>query len=196
MGFSLNRLIPSLNKKNTINTTVKLVTVLLSINKPSVSFSVNVLKNDIPNITLHIAGSGDATDYVLYAKEHNYDFVEFLGLVEHAELMKRIRAADCFALNTGYEGLSHLLLEAMALETPIVTTGVEGNVELLDTGDRGHLVKYNDKDELQNALRAVFDKKEKTHNATQNAKKFVAEFTEERMVKATLKELEGVTQKT
>lgn len=43
IGFELKTPSPSLNKKTTINNTVKLVIVLLSINNPSINLSENFL---------------------------------------------------------------------------------------------------------------------------------------------------------
>lgn len=151
--------------------------------------AVATLRVQIPEITLLIAGSGDDSEYVGYAREHHYDFVKFLGLVEHAELMRRIRAADCFALNTGYEGLSHLLLETMAVETPIVTTHVGGNIELFERGDHGTLVPYDDHDALVGALREIFVDTVKTKRHVEHARQFVAQFSEEKMIDETLSEL-------
>jgi glycosyltransferase involved in cell wall biosynthesis len=49
-----------------------------------------------------------------------------------------------FVLNTAYEGLSHQLLEVMAIGTPIITTPVGGNPELITDGKEGLLVPVDD----------------------------------------------------
>jgi len=148
--------------------------------------AVAKVRQVIPDAHLVIVGSGDQTELRAYARAHNYDFVEFLGTLPHSELMKRIRAADCLGLNTGYEGLSHLLLEAMALEVPIVTTRVGGNTELFETGDRGILVPYNDVDMLYGALLILLEDGKTVTEYAHNARLFVQSFTQERMIKETL----------
>ncbi len=143
-------------------------------------------KNNMPSdVVLELAGSGDSREYKTYASERGYDFVHFLGLISHETLMRRIRASDCFALNTEYEGLSHVILEAMALETPVVATRVGGNVELFDAGRQRWLADYNDKAMLRNLIwMALFEKEGAMKDAQANAQ-FVSEFTVERMVTET-----------
>lgn len=150
------------------------------------------MRAEFPDATLAIAGSGDQSEYVAYAKQHGYDFVRFLGLMPHGDLMEWIRAADCFALNTGYEGLSHLLLEAMALNTPIVTTKVGGNTELLTDG-RGVLVTYNNRVELTAALRGVLADPDEATKHARNSAEFVSSFTVSRMVEESLRILKEST---
>ena len=53
-----------------------------------------------------------------------------------AEAMGWVKAADVFVLNSTYEGLSHALVEAISLGTPIVATHVGGNPELITDNDR------------------------------------------------------------
>lgn len=141
------------------------------------------LVQEFPGLTLEIVGSGDRSEYESYAKDKGYDFVKFSANQSHDEILSRIKAADCFALNTGYEGLSHLLLEAMAVETPIVTTAVGGNTELL-TGDRGVLLPYNDIDVLTKALREILSDKKRAEEMASRAGEYVQGFTEPHMLES------------
>lgn len=145
--------------------------------------AVGPLVSEFPGLTLEIVGSGDRGEYEAYAKEKGYQFVKFSPNQSHDEILSRIKAADCFALNTGYEGLSHLLLEAMAVETPIVTTAVGGNTELL-TGDRGVLLPYNDIDALTKGLRGVLLDKTRSGDAASRAAAYVQGFTEPHMLES------------
>lgn len=150
------------------------------------------VKKSIPDVILEIAGSGESKEYLDYAKQKGYDFVKFLGLVNHTELMKHIRAADCFALNTGYEGLSHVILEAMALETPVVTTAVGGNPELFAPWSKSTLASYNNAEELTTKILSVFQDNASAIHATKSASEFVASFTEERMIKGIVEEFHRI----
>ncbi|MDE2902642.1 MAG: glycosyltransferase family 4 protein [Chloroflexota bacterium] len=67
-----------------------------------------------------------------FAKELGLgDRVRFVGRVPHRDVGMYLRAADVFVLNTSYEGLSHTLVEARVVGTPIVTTDIGGNREVL-----------------------------------------------------------------
>lgn len=149
------------------------------------------LLKEFSGLALEIVGSGDRSEYEAYAKEKGYDFVKFSPNQSHDEILSRIKAADCFALNTGYEGLSHLLLEAMAVETPIVTTRVGGNTELL-TGDRGMLISYNDTNELTRAIRATLTDSDKSQMMASRAAEYVQGFTQPRMLESLVSQLNSI----
>ena len=98
------------------------------------------------------------------------DVVKFTGNVSHTEVLSRVRAADLFILNTGYEGLSHQLLEVMDMEVPIITTRVGGTPELIENGRDGILVEYNNKTELFSAVNEMFTNPLRSRLFTANAK--------------------------
>lgn len=95
--------------------------------------------------------------------------VTFLGRLPHDEMMGWIAAADVFVLNSAYEGLSHLLIEAMALGVPVVATQVGGNPELIESGKSGILVPAGDTDALHEALSAVLADQNLAHTLSQAA---------------------------
>ncbi|MBK9386647.1 MAG: glycosyltransferase [Planctomycetes bacterium] len=57
--------------------------------------------------------------------------VDFLGAQPSARVHAEMRRATALILTSRYEGLSHTLLEAMALGLPVIATAVGGNGELL-----------------------------------------------------------------
>ncbi|MCI0701051.1 MAG: glycosyltransferase [Planctomycetia bacterium] len=64
-------------------------------------------------------------------------------------------AMDVFALSSLREGLPNVLLEAMALEVPVVSTRVNGVPRLIQDGHNGLLVNADDVDGLTRALVSV-----------------------------------------
>lgn len=72
-----------------------------------------------------------------------------------AETLGCMRAADVFVLNSSYEGLSHVLIEAMTLGTPVIATDAGGNAELVTDGETGLLIPPGDEPALERALGAV-----------------------------------------
>jgi glycosyltransferase involved in cell wall biosynthesis len=97
-------------------------------------------------VSLYIGGDGpDRAMLEAYAKECGVaEAVHFLGALSFSEVFAVVTASDIFLLDTAYEGLSHQLIEVMALGTPIITTPVGGNSELLTNEVNALLVPVGD----------------------------------------------------
>jgi starch synthase len=63
-----------------------------------------------------------------------------------------LRAADVFVLYSGYEGLPHIILEAMLAGTPVVASAKGGIPEVVEDGVTGRLVSWGDEARLHDAL--------------------------------------------
>lgn len=151
--------------------------------------------SEYPDAKLFIAGTGPDESMLrrLIVSEGVGDAVILLGGLSHDVLMEYIVLADCFVLNTGYEGLSHQLLEVLAMGTPIVTTRIGGNPELIENGKTGFLVPYNDSEEIRRAIRGVFEDRLRAEEIAKEGMSFVGGFTGARMVEGTLRVLERIT---
>lgn len=68
------------------------------------------------------------------------DAVVFAGAVSQDEIVERYRAADVFCLPSFAEGIPVVLMEAMAMGLPVVTTRTMGIPELVEDGVSGRLV--------------------------------------------------------
>ena len=144
------------------------------------------VKKEIPDAMLFIAGEGPLKKE-LEEKVRALDLYEsvvFLGKTPQAKLFEYIKATDIFVLNTDYEGFSHQLLETMALGTPIITTPVGGNIELIEDEKTGLFTPFNDVNKMtEDILRLVRDPAF-AENLSQNAKAKVKEFSDERMLQS------------
>jgi glycosyltransferase involved in cell wall biosynthesis len=129
-----------------------------------------VLRDIMPEATRHVP---DCKLYILTNETRE-------------NLLLYLLASDVFVLNTAYEGLSHQLLEAMALGKAIVTTNVGGNPELIEDGKEGFLVRYNDKEALVEKICAILSNSELAQRLGQNAYKKAQEFSKERMITETV----------
>jgi glycosyltransferase involved in cell wall biosynthesis len=69
------------------------------------------------------------------------DHVTFTGFVSRDKLRQILIESDIAVLPTKVEGLPRVIIEAMALGLPCITTPVSGNPELIDTE---FLVNYSD----------------------------------------------------
>ena len=144
---------------------------------------------EISDAKLYIIGSGPECEaFELKVKSSKLqDNVILTNQLEHKDTLEYLKAGDVFVLNTGYEGFSHFLLEAMAMEIPIITTKVGGNVELIEDGKNGILIEYNNKEELKKKIIELIKNKTLKKELTENAKQKVAEFGAGKMLEETIK---------
>ena len=64
-------------------------------------------------------------------EERVHDRVTLCGSLSRSEVFSRLKQADLFVLNSTYEGLPHLVLEAMAAGLPVIATDTGGTGELV-----------------------------------------------------------------
>lgn len=109
----------------------------------------------VPGVRLLVAGDGDSLPDLqrLAAGEPR---VALLGRLAREQVALYMRAADYFALYSGYEGLSHVLLESLRAGTPVIASDKGGNPEVVTHGVNGLLVPYVDVDALAAALVEAF----------------------------------------
>lgn len=130
------------------------------------------LKAEYEEVTLVIAGDGEARA-VLEHTAHSLgvsDRVRFVGKLTKEALGATIKGADVFVYNTSYEGLPHQLLEVMELGTPIVTTNIPGNREVIHDGVEGLLVAPNDLDAFAAAIKRILENEPLRARLIQNAR--------------------------
>lgn len=113
--------------------------------------------------------------------------VKLLGKLPHSETMAYVKAADMFVLNTGYEGLPHTIIEAQNLGTPVITTNVCGNPEVVENNQTGLLVEYNNKEEVKNAILKLLQDKDLAGRLSGNAKANLDKFDKQKMINNIIK---------
>ncbi|HJO26390.1 MAG TPA: glycosyltransferase family 4 protein [Planctomycetota bacterium] len=112
------------------------------------------LPGELADTRLLVAGDGDMLE-PWRQLAHELGLGEraiFLGNVPYEKIPLYMRASSAFVLNSEYEGLSHTLLEALHLGTPMIASGVCGNPEVVEDGVNGLLVDPYDHGTLREAL--------------------------------------------
>lgn len=112
--------------------------------------------------------------------------VEFLGAQPREAMLARIARADVLVLASGYEGLSHTLLEASALGVPCIASDCGGNPEIIRHGENGLLVPYGNVDRLREALENLQRDEELRYRLACNAKRSAERFDFRETVRRTV----------
>jgi colanic acid/amylovoran biosynthesis glycosyltransferase len=83
--------------------------------------------------------------------------VQITGWIGGEEVRDEILAARALVLPSFAEGLPVVLMEAMALRRPVISTYVAGIPELVQSGEHGWLVPAGDPDALASAMQNCLD---------------------------------------
>jgi glycosyltransferase involved in cell wall biosynthesis len=113
--------------------------------------AVAAARRELPALRGYVAGEGPERDRLERLAQGSG--VRLLGVRRDA--LQLIRAADAVCLPSEAEALPMSILEAMALERPVVATDVGGTVEQVVDGETGHLVAPGDAEPIRRALLAL-----------------------------------------
>ncbi|HUN59614.1 MAG TPA: glycosyltransferase family 4 protein [Candidatus Binataceae bacterium] len=111
------------------------------------------------DFNLILVGDGEMRTEIesLVARYHLEDKVLITGFLSGDRVRQELLAARAFVLPSFAEGLPVVIMEAMALRRPIISTYVAGIPELVQPGKHGWLVPAGDVDALVCAMQACLD---------------------------------------
>lgn len=105
--------------------------------------AARITKSKYPDTEFQILGAID-TVYLNHVTEeqvkHDHDcgYIRYLGFCP--DVFSKIEAADCVVLPSYHEGLSRVLMEAIAMGKPVITSDIPGCRETVEEGVNGFLV--------------------------------------------------------
>lgn len=111
---------------------------------------------DLP-VTVTLVGDGPERESLEQLATETSVEVNFVGLIDHDEIVQYYQTHDLFALPSANEGMSNTVLEAMACGLPIITTNTGGTQELVTTN--GWVIERTVK-ALRSALQESLDNRE------------------------------------
>jgi glycosyltransferase involved in cell wall biosynthesis len=119
--------------------------------------SIAHLQNQGVSVSLTFVGKGpDERSLKQYAEQLGIsELVNFTGAVDQDHILDYYKAADIFVLPSFAEGLPVVLMEAMAMEIPCITTAITGIPELISNGKDGLLVPASDVEGLTQAIKEL-----------------------------------------
>jgi glycosyltransferase involved in cell wall biosynthesis len=104
----------------------------------------------IEGVTLCVAGDGEERASLVG------DHVRLLGPLPRLQVLELFAAADAVVLSSAWENFPHVLVEALAVGTPVIATRVGGVPEIVEDGVNGLLVSPGDPEALAGAIRRFF----------------------------------------
>ena len=120
-------------------------------------------------ISFHIYGDGPLMNDLKQKStlDETDDIVHFEGHSEH--IHDALQTLDTLLMTSDHEGLPMVLLEAMALQIPIIAHNVGGIPDLLDNGRCGTLVMQQDPAAYASAINQLLSQKESKVSMAQHA---------------------------
>ncbi len=105
--------------------------------------------------SLRVVGDGPLMAELVYRAVERGANVSFAGHVDETCVVQELRDARLFVLNSSYEGLPHVVLEAKAAGVAVVATAAGGTPEIMRDGIDGLLVPVGDGHALAGAIRRL-----------------------------------------
>lgn len=144
-------------------------------------------------LRLRVIGEGPLRDELETLARQRGAQVTFAGHVAHDRIPDEIRSARLFVLNSSYEGLPHVVLEAKAAGVAVLATSAGGTPETIHHGVDGWLIPVNDKAALAEGIRRLLGDDELRARLAQSGLRQVAEqFNPAVQLQATVAVLAGV----
>ncbi len=142
--------------------------------------AISKIEAEVGNIHLIFAGEGDQEPLLREQSKAlgMEDRTHFLGF--RRDILEIQCAMDVFVLPSLKEGLSNAVMEAMALERPVVVTNIAGMPEIVRNEKTGLLVPPGDVDALAGALRKLFDAPDFATQLGKNGRAFLEEHLEQK----------------
>jgi glycosyltransferase involved in cell wall biosynthesis len=134
-----------------------------------------------PDLRLVIAGDGSVRSQIAAHAAARLPADSCLLLGNRDDVARLHHAFDVYVQSSDYEGTPNAVLEAMALETPVVATDVGGTRELMTDGVHGIIVPPASASALAAAIeRSLADREAATRRASAARKRIEEELSFER----------------
>ena len=134
---------------------------------------INQLQQSSLAIDLWIAGEGPQRDELTHRIRElgMEDSVRLLGQLDDTRLF--YQAMNMFVLNSFREGLPNVVLEAMAMETPVIATRIAGIPSLIRPSETGRLVEPDSPSDLAKSILEAIRDVEKTQAMVLGARSLI-----------------------
>lgn len=175
------------DEKEIIEKKYDLITVARLVSWKGIDRLIDIAKRN--NWSLLIVGDGPLREELeIQAGDFLNKGIDFTGHVSHADVSNHLRSAKLFILNSTYEGLPHIVLEAMNANIPVIATDVGGTSETIINEVDGYLVKYGDDSAIEKIAKQLLHDIKLRDSISLRARKKIKEiFCFSKMLLSTLK---------
>jgi glycosyltransferase involved in cell wall biosynthesis len=132
-----------------------------------------------PKLKLLIVGTGPLEEN-LKKISANDERIEFLGYRENA--IEYIKASDLLILPSFSEGIPNVIIEALACETPVIATDVDGIPEIIKHKKSGLLIKPCSVEEIKKSIEYAVINYQEMISFAQEGRKIVEKFKRETII--------------
>jgi len=147
----------------------QLLTICRFIEKKGIEYAIQAVAQcveEYPDIEYRLVGSGPRRQKyeMLISKLGIEDNVTFLGKVSDEQLIHELDKATAFILpcvvakDGDRDGIPVTIMEAMAMETPPISTQVSGIPELIDDEETGFICSERSVNDIEQAINYCFSK--------------------------------------
>lgn len=144
----------------------RLLSVCRFVEKKGMKYAIDAVAEvaeEYPEVEYHIVGSGPREEEIRTRINHHdlEDVVSLLDNVSDERLIQEFDEASAFVLpcvidsNGDRDGIPVVLMEAMAMSTPPISTTVSGIPELIDDGENGQLVDPKNVSRLAGSIQEI-----------------------------------------
>jgi len=189
----------------TDDTDPHLLTISRFVEKKGIEYALHAVArcvDDHPGLDYRLIGSGPRREQYdrIIDRLGIQDNVTFLGSVSDKQLIRELDRARAFLLpcvvakDGDRDGIPVAIMEAMAMETPVVSTYVSGIPELIKNGENGYVCRPRSITDLVFAIRNCLSSKndlsevrgtvETNHDIDLIGKKLLSSFNKDRSDRA------------
>lgn len=148
--------LPTLIKK--INTNSKKIVWVGRLSEEKQPLKVIEFAKKMKDYQFIIVGDGELYDDVL-KDSMSIPNVILLGKLENKIVKKVISSSDVLIMTSKYEGLPVVILEALALSKPVVSTNVGAIKEIIKDGTNGYLINPENIDQMPEKIAKAYENK-------------------------------------
>ena len=109
--------------------------------------------------------------------------VVFLGELSHKSVFRYMEETKLLILPSIYEGLPNVILEAMSVGTPVISTKTGGIPDILEHGKTGFLADPGNPKQIKNYIKSLLYDKDLWHKMSSNCLLEVKKYSWERVEK-------------